>query len=102
MSVEDQALAEVSEDLAHQQGPRPLTAKEIIAHPEFPYVTWLLTPTRRERVAVGRGRGGPFRISFEVHGKGPIKLVVSRSTVLQFSWFSFTSLDLEVQRTWRM
>jgi len=76
MSIEGESLEQAVDDLGHQEGPRPMTAKEILAHPEFPYVTWLLTPTRRERVKVGSGRGGPFRICYEIHGKGPIKLVV--------------------------
>jgi hypothetical protein len=62
----------------------PLTAAEILAHPEFPYVTWTLPATRKERVVVGRGRGGPFRIAYEVHGKGPIRLVVSQENLIPF------------------
>lgn len=79
MSLEQEQL---DDDLGQQEFPKPLTAKEIIAHPEFPYVTWLLTPNRRERFAVARWRGGPFRISFEIHGKGPIKMVVCHSLLL--------------------
>jgi hypothetical protein len=53
-----------------------LTAREIISHPEFAYVNWNLAPTRKERLAVGRGRGGPFRVAYEIHGHGPIHTVV--------------------------
>jgi hypothetical protein len=60
-----------------QEHALPLTASQILAHPEFPYVNWDLPPQRKERLVIGRGRGGPFKISFEIHGKGPIKTVVS-------------------------
>jgi hypothetical protein len=53
-----------------------LTAQEIISHPEFAYVNWNLAPTRKERIPIGRGRGGPFRIAYEIHGSGPIHTVV--------------------------
>jgi hypothetical protein len=55
----------------------PMKAAEIVVHPEFPYVNWNITPSRKERIVVGRDRGGPFRIAFEIHGKGPIRMVVS-------------------------
>ncbi len=55
----------------------PLTAAEIIQHPEFQHVSWNLTPDERGTVLVARGRGGPFKIAYEVHGHGPIHLVVS-------------------------
>jgi hypothetical protein len=28
---------------------------------------------------VGQGRGGPFHISYEIHGHGPLHIVVSRT-----------------------
>jgi hypothetical protein len=54
----------------------PLTAEELQAHPEFPYVELNLTPTRKESVSVAAGRGGPFQLAYEIHGSGPIHLVV--------------------------
>jgi len=54
---------------------KALTADELQQHPEFPYVTWDLTPTKRGKVAVAEGRGGPINISYEVHGHGPIHIV---------------------------
>jgi len=48
----------------------------ILAHPSYPDTIWKLMPTKSEYLAVGEGRGGPFKIHYEVHGKGPIKLVV--------------------------
>ncbi|KAI9795196.1 MAG: hypothetical protein M1816_000218 [Peltula sp. TS41687] len=53
----------------------PLTAAELIAHPQYHYVFYDLQPTKKGKVAVGQGRGGPFNIAYEVHGHGPIHLV---------------------------
>jgi hypothetical protein len=36
-----------------------------------------LQPTREGKLKVADGRGGPFDLSWEVHGKGETKLVVS-------------------------
>lgn len=55
----------------------PLTAAEIQAHPEFPHVHWQLKPDKRERIDVAAGRGGPFKIAYEIHGHGPRKIIVS-------------------------
>ncbi|OMP87102.1 putative aminoacrylate hydrolase RutD [Diplodia seriata] len=55
--------------------PRPLTAAEVEAHPEFPYVTWRLEPAQKGKVAVAANRGGPLDIAYEVHGHGPIHIV---------------------------
>ena len=54
----------------------PLTAAELVEHPEFEHVTWALKPAERGKVAVAKGRGGPIQISYEIHGNGPTKLVV--------------------------
>ena len=54
----------------------PLTAAEIVQHPEFEHVTWDLPPTKKGKVAVAKGRGGPLDIAYEVHGHGPIHLLV--------------------------
>jgi len=54
---------------------RPSVA-EIVAHPNYPEAIWNLTPTQSGQLAVAKGRGGPFKIDWEVHGNGPIKLVV--------------------------
>ncbi|KAL2430373.1 hypothetical protein ABEF95_005904 [Exophiala dermatitidis] len=54
----------------------PLTAKEIIAHPGFKTVEWDLPPTKQGKCEVAKGRsGGPFKLYYEVHGTGPVKLV---------------------------
>jgi len=54
----------------------PLTAAELIEHPEFQTVTWDLKPSAKGDVNVAVGRGGPIKIAYEVHGNGPIHLVV--------------------------
>lgn len=54
----------------------PLTAAEVMKHPEFPKVIWDLKPAESGEVSVAKGRGGPFDISYEVHGTGEICLVV--------------------------
>nr|POE88340.1 hypothetical protein CFP56_11569 [Quercus suber] len=56
---------------------KQLTADELQAHPEYPHVNWDLTAERKGRVEVAKGRGGPLKISYEVHGRGSKKLVVS-------------------------
>jgi len=50
---------------------------EVLAHPAYPTAIWQLEPDRSGLAPVAIGRGGPFNISWEVHGTGPIKLVVS-------------------------
>ena len=55
-----------------------LTAAEIYAHPEFGKVAWEGKATKEGFVEVAKGRsGGPISISYEIHGTGPNKLVVS-------------------------
>lgn len=68
--------------------PTPMTAAEVLAHPEYPHVTWPLEPTSKGKASVAVGRGGPFNIAYELHGNGPIHLVVGGSHFhsLLFSW----------------
>ena len=54
----------------------PLTAVEILKHPEFEHVVWDLQPAKKGKATVAQGRGGPIQISYEIHGNGPIRLVV--------------------------
>jgi len=49
---------------------------QILAHPSYPDTIWKLTPTQTEYLPVAKGRGGPFKLHYEVHGQGPVKLVV--------------------------
>jgi len=54
----------------------PLTAAEILAHPAYNTVNWDLPPTKKGRCEVAKGRsGGPFKIHYEIHGTGDVKLV---------------------------
>ena len=62
----------------------PLTAAEIVEHPEFNHVVWDLKPARKGKLAVAKGRGGPLQISYEIHGIGPIRLVVRSSSLFGF------------------
>ena len=55
-----------------------LTAAEIVKHPGFQYVVWDLPAASKGKVPVANARGGPFDIAYEIHGNGPIHLVVSR------------------------
>lgn len=55
----------------------PLTVDEIIQHPGFQNVIHNLNPTTRGTVAVAHNRGGPINIAYEVHGSGPIHIIVS-------------------------
>ncbi|KAH8816403.1 Alpha/Beta hydrolase protein [Xylogone sp. PMI_703] len=50
-------------------------AKDILENPSYPYTIWKLVPTQEGRLPVAQGRGGPFNISWEVHGEGDTKLV---------------------------
>ena len=54
----------------------PLSAAELVEHPEFESVIWDLKPAKKGKNTVAIGRGGPIRIAYEIHGNGPTKLVV--------------------------
>jgi len=56
----------------------PLTVEEIKAHPEFQHVFWNLKATKAGESFVALARNGPLHISWELHGHGPRKLIVSR------------------------
>ncbi|KAK3113489.1 hypothetical protein LTR53_009167 [Teratosphaeriaceae sp. CCFEE 6253] len=53
-----------------------LSVEQVLSHPEFPHVNWDLKPDSKEQIDVAAGRGGPFKLSYEVHGHGPRKIVV--------------------------
>lgn len=64
-------------ELAHGgQGPPPLTAAEVLAHPEYPHTHWDLKPDQKDKVEVAKGRGGPLKVAYEIHGHGPSKIIV--------------------------
>ena len=53
-------------------------------HPAFAGAIWTLEPTRKGTTAVAKDRGGPVNIAWEMHGQGPIKVMVRH---LQLSSF---------------
>ncbi|KAF2503396.1 alpha/beta hydrolase-like protein [Lophium mytilinum] len=53
----------------------PLTAEQLVHHPEFKHISWPLQPAAKGKVSVAAGRGGPFSIAYEIHGKGDRRLV---------------------------
>ncbi|KAI1419615.1 Alpha/Beta hydrolase protein [Xylaria sp. FL1777] len=60
---------------------------EIVQTEAFPTVIWQLEPNREGMLPVAAGRGGPFNIHWEVHGDGPVKLVLIPGLgVLKSSW----------------
>jgi hypothetical protein len=67
-----------------------LTAKELVEHPAYKQgLQWKL-PKNLEGVAeVAHGRaGGPFKLSWEIHGKGSTRIVVSaEATLLRIETF---------------
>ncbi|KAJ3511980.1 hypothetical protein NM208_g15373 [Fusarium decemcellulare] len=52
------------------------SAEETLKHPAFPATIWALEPHRKGKALVAKERGGPVGIAWEVHGDGPIKLVL--------------------------
>lgn len=53
-----------------------MLAADVVKHPEYETVVWDLQPAKSGIVAVAKDRGGPINIAYEVHGTGPVKLVV--------------------------
>lgn len=49
---------------------------EVLQHPAYPTAIWNLVPSQSGLAPVAHTRaGGPFNISYEIHGTGPIRLV---------------------------
>lgn len=72
-------LPDLNQDHHHsitEQIGRQLSAEEVQRHPEFQHINWDLAPDKRERIDVASGRGGPFKLAYELHGKGPRKILV--------------------------
>lgn len=55
---------------------KQLSADQVQNHPEFQHVNWDLPYEKRELIDVAAGRGGPFKLAYELHGRGPSKIVV--------------------------
>ncbi|KAI0203481.1 Alpha/Beta hydrolase protein [Astrocystis sublimbata] len=63
------------------------TAAEVAKTDAYPGVTWRLEPHSEGETPVAAGRGGPFKIHWEVHGDGPVKLIfVNGLGVVKASW----------------
>ncbi|KAI1383955.1 alpha/beta-hydrolase [Hypoxylon trugodes] len=52
------------------------SVEDVTKSPAFPTAVWKLEPHQRGLLPVAAGRGGPINISWEVHGDGPVKLVL--------------------------
>ncbi|KAI0377590.1 alpha/beta-hydrolase [Hypomontagnella monticulosa] len=52
---------------------------EVTKSPAFPTAIWQLEPHESGLLPVASERGGPVNISWEVHGDGPMKLIVGGS-----------------------
>lgn len=55
------------------------SGEETRKHHAYPATIWALEPDRKGKAAVAEGRGGPINIAWEIHGSGPMKIVVSSS-----------------------
>ncbi|OAL43486.1 alpha/beta-hydrolase [Pyrenochaeta sp. DS3sAY3a] len=53
----------------------PLTAAELLKHPEYNHTIWPLEPAQDGTVDVAKDRGGPIKIAYQVHGHGDRHLV---------------------------
>ncbi|KAK4892219.1 hypothetical protein LTR27_009228 [Elasticomyces elasticus] len=54
---------------------KQLSVNEVLKHPEFPHTNWDLKAEKEEKINVAAGRGGPFKLSYELHGHGPRKII---------------------------
>ncbi|KAL7628848.1 hypothetical protein AAE478_000363 [Parahypoxylon ruwenzoriense] len=50
--------------------------EQVTKSPAFPTAIWKLEPHRSGLLPVAADRGGPLNISWEVHGDGPVKLIL--------------------------
>ncbi|KAK3934052.1 Alpha/Beta hydrolase protein [Diplogelasinospora grovesii] len=78
-SVLASAVTAVSRDEKTTEiSPIQLTpAAEVINHPAFPTCVWDLEPTDDNIVQVAHGRRcGPLRIHYQIHGDGPIRVLL--------------------------
>ncbi|KAK7746540.1 hypothetical protein SLS62_009403 [Diatrype stigma] len=63
------------------------TVEEITQDPAFPTAIWQLEPHQKGLLPVAVGRGGPLNISWEIHGEGPIKLLLINGLgIFNSSW----------------
>lgn len=72
-----------------------MTAAEVVQHPEFKHVIWDLSPTKKGKVLVGKGN---IQIAYEIHGHGPIHLVVRDQALLCVNTFRVLNICLCLHR----
>lgn len=63
-------------DMRRRRYPAFPSTEETLKHPAYPATIWALEPHQKGKLPVAKDRGGPVNIAWEVHGDGPIKLVV--------------------------
>ncbi|KAK0391610.1 hypothetical protein NLU13_1110 [Sarocladium strictum] len=51
------------------------SVEETLSHPAYPTTVWNLEPDRKGVASVAETRGGPFRVTWEIHGTGPSKIL---------------------------
>lgn len=49
---------------------------ETLNHPAYPGAKWDLIPDSQGKASVAKDRSGPIDIAWQIHGHGPIKIVV--------------------------
>ncbi|CAI6333146.1 unnamed protein product [Periconia digitata] len=54
---------------------KPMTADELLKHPEYEHTIWKLKPSQKGKFPVAKDRGGPINIAYEVHGHGDTHVV---------------------------
>ncbi|KAJ2973135.1 hypothetical protein NUW58_g9015 [Xylaria curta] len=60
---------------------------KVVKTDAFPTAIWKFEPHREGLLPVAAGRGGPFKIHWEVHGDGPVKLIfINGLAVVKSSW----------------
>ncbi|KAI1184562.1 Alpha/Beta hydrolase protein [Nemania serpens] len=60
---------------------------EVAKTDAFPTALWQLDPHQEGMLSVAAGRGGPFKVHWEIHGDGPVKLVfIGGLGVVKSSW----------------
>ena len=66
--------------MINRKAPFP-SIEDTIKHPAYPTTIWALEPDKKGVIPAAVGRGGPINISWEIHGRGPIKMIVSPLTL---------------------
>lgn len=52
------------------------SVEDVVKSPAFPTAMWQLEPHRSGLLSVAADRGGPLNISWEIHGDGPLQLIL--------------------------